>query len=213
MRKVALVRRPVLAVLAAVSVAALLVGVVTQTSSGATAADGTLVVDTSFVVQTIDPARMFEPTSQIAVKALYDTLLTFTAGGTKPQPWLASSWKASKDAKVFTFKLRRDVRFTDGTPLTSADVVFSFRRIINLKGSPSFLLANTKVSAPDRYTVVLRSSVSNPALLRIVPNPSLGIVNSKLVKAHGGTVAAFSAGTDLGSEFVVRLPLGPADRP
>ena len=208
MRNVALVRRPVLAVLAAVSVAALLVGVVTQTSSGATAADGTLVVDTSFVVQTIDPARMFEPTSQIAVKALYDTLLTFTAGGTKPQPWLASSWKASKDAKVFTFKLRRDVRFTDGTPLTSADVVFSFRRIINLKGSPSFLLANTKVSAPDRYTVVLRSSVSNPALLRIVPNPSLGIVNSKLVKAHGGTDAPGADKKDKAESFLLSQSAG-----
>jgi peptide/nickel transport system substrate-binding protein len=153
------------------------------------AADGTLVIDTSFVVQTIDPARMFEPTSQIAVKGMYDTLLTFRGGKTKPLPWLARSWKVSKDAKTFTFDLRRDVRFTDGTPLTSADVLFSFRRIVNLKGSPSFLLAGVKVSAPSRYRVVLRSSQPNPALLRIVPNPSLGIVNSALVKANGGTDA------------------------
>ena len=148
MRKVAYARRPAWAALAAILSMGLLVAVVTQTSSGATKAEGTLVVDTSFVVQTIDPGRMFEPTSQIAVKAAYDTLLTFRGPGTKPHPWLARSWKVSKDAKTFTFNLRRDVRFSDGTPLTSADVVFSYRRVINLKGSPSFLLANVRVSAP-----------------------------------------------------------------
>ena len=159
-------------------------------------------------MQTIDPARMFEPTSQIAVKGMYDTLLTFRGGGTKPQPWLASSWKVSKDAKTFTFNLRRDVRFSDGTPLTSADVVFSYRRVINLKGSPSFLLADVKVSAPDAYTVVLRSSIPNPALLRIVPNPSLGIVNSKVVKANGGTDAVGADKKDKAEPFLLRQSAG-----
>ena len=208
MRKVTHARRPAWAALAAILSTGLLVAVVTQTSSGATKAEGTLVVDTSFVVQTIDPARMFEPTSQIAVKGMYDTLLTFRGSGTKPHPWLASSWKVSKDAKTFTFKLRRDVRFSDGTRLTSADVVFSYRRVINLKGSPSFLLANVKASAPDPYTVVLRSSIPNPALLRIVPNPSLGIVNSKLVKANGGTDAVGADKKDKAEPFLLRQSAG-----
>ena len=208
MRKVAYARRPAWAALAAVLGMAFLVAVVTQTSSGATKASGTLVVDTSFVVQTIDPGRMFEPTSQIAVKAAYDTLVTFRGSGTKPQPWLARSWKVSKDAKTFTFNLRRDVRFSDGTPLTSADVVFTYRRLINLKGSPSFLLANVKVSAPNRYTVVLKSSVPNPALLRIVPNPSLGILNSKLVKANGGTDAVGADKKDKAEQFLLRQSAG-----
>lgn len=208
MRTVTHARRPAWAALAAILSTGLLVAVVTQTSAGATKAEGTLVVDTSFVVQTIDPARMFEPTSQIAVKGMYDTLLTFRGSGSKPHPWLATSWKVSKDAKTFTFKLRRDVRFSDGTRLTSADVVFSYRRVINLKGSPSFLLANVRVSAPDAYTVVLRSSIPNPALLRIVPNPSLGIVNSKVVKANGGTDAVGGDKKDKAEQFLLRQSAG-----
>jgi peptide/nickel transport system substrate-binding protein len=203
-------RRAVPVALAALTVLAL-VAAAAYASPGATkqtAASGTLVVDTSFVVQTIDPQRMFEPTSQIAVKGMYDTLLTFRGGSTQPLPWLARSWKVSKDAKTITFNLRRDARFSDGSRLTSADVLFSFRRVINLKGSPSFLLAGVKVSAPNAYTVVLRSSTPNPALLRIVPNPSLGIVNSRLVKANGGTDAVGADKKDKAEPFLLRTSAG-----
>ena len=192
------------AVLVAVVLA--VVAIVASTAPAADSeakAEGTLVVDTSFVVQTIDPQRMFEPTSQIAVKGMYDTLLTFRGQSTTPLPWLARSWKVSKDAKTFTFTLRRDVKFSDGTPLTAADVVFSFNRVINLKASPSFLLAGVKVSAPTKYTVVLRSSTPNPALLRIVPNPSLGIVNSKVVKANGGTDAPGADKSDKAEAYLL----------
>ena len=71
---------PRLALAALVAVALAVVAVVVSVAPAAgdkTAAEGTLVVDTSFVVQTIDPQRMFEPTSQIAVKGMYDTLVTF----------------------------------------------------------------------------------------------------------------------------------------
>ena len=162
-------RVPRLALPAALVAAVLAVVAVVASSAPAagtdTTAEGTLVVDTSFVVQTIDPQRMFEPTSQIAVKGMYDTLLTFRGQSTTPLPWLARSWKVSKDAKTFTFTLRRDVKFSDGTPLTSADVVFSYNRVINLKGSPSFLLAGVKVSAPSccgRPRRTRRSSASSP---------------------------------------------------
>ena len=192
-----------LALLALVASAAL-----AQPQAKSAQAAGTLVVDTSFVVQTIDPARMFEPTSQIAVKGMYDTLLTFRGGDTTPRPWIARSWRVSADAKTFTFNLRRNVRFSDGTPLTSADVVFSYRRLINLKGSPSFLLAGVRVSAPNAYTVVLRSSKPNPALLRIVPNPSLGIVNSKVVKANGGTDAVGADKTDKAEPYLLANSAG-----
>ena len=62
------------------------------------------------------------------------------------------------------FRLRRDVHFADGTPLTSADVVFSLRRLVNLKGNPSHLLAGFSVSAKDEYAVILESSTPQPAV-------------------------------------------------
>jgi peptide/nickel transport system substrate-binding protein len=157
----------------------------------------TLVVDRSFEIRTADPHRAFEPTAQIVDRALYDTLLQFRGGDlSRPVPLAAQSYQASKDAKTYTFQLRRDVRFADGAPMTAADVVFSFRRLINLKGNPSFLLAGVTVSARGKYTVVLRSTTPNTALPAIVANTSLGIVNSKLAKRNGATAAPNADKTD-----------------
>lgn len=178
---------------------------VTAAAGAATAkrdAGGTLVVDNSFVIHTADPQREFDPTGSIVAHALYDTLVTFAGEGTTPKPWLATSWKASNGAKKFLFHLRKNVRFSDGTPLTSKDVVFSFRRLINLKASGSFLLANVKASAPNASTVVLTSSVPNPALIRILANPALSVVNSKAVKAHGGTDAVGADKKDKAEQYL-----------
>ena len=157
----------------------------------------TLVVDRSFEIRTSDPQRAFEPTASIVDRGIYDTLLTFKGGDvSRPLPMAARSYSASKDAKTYTFQLRRDIRFADGTPMTAADVVFSFRRLINLKGNPSFLLAGVKASARGKYAVVLRSATPNTALPAIVANTSLGIVNSKLAKKNGATDAANADKTD-----------------
>jgi len=151
-------------------------------------ANRVLVIDKSFDMKTADPQREFEVSGGIIAKALYSTLLTFKgADSATPVPAVASSYTASSDAKTYTFKLRNDIKFSDGTQLTSADVAFSFNRLINIKGNPSFLLDGVTVSAPDASTVVLTSKNANPAIPFIIPNPALGIVNSKVVKAHGGT--------------------------
>jgi peptide/nickel transport system substrate-binding protein len=159
-------------------------------TSGATTGQGrdTLVIDRSFEIKTSDPQRAFEPTASIVDRALYDTLLTYRGtNASRPVPLVARSYTVSRDARRYVFQLRRDIRFADGTRLTSADVVFSFRRLINLKGNPSFLLGGVTVAARGPYTVVLRSQQPNTALPAIVANTSLGIVNSKLVRANGGT--------------------------
>jgi peptide/nickel transport system substrate-binding protein len=157
----------------------------------------TLVVDRSFEIRTSDPQRAFEPTASIVNRGVYDTLLTFKgANVSRPVLLAARGYRASKDARTYTFELRRDVVFADGTPMTAQDVVFSFRRLINLKGNPSFLLAGVAVRAAGKYTVVLRSKTPNTAIPAIVANTSLGIVNSKLAKQHGATAAANAAKAD-----------------
>lgn len=180
-------RRPGTTVMVSAVVAAFVI--LTACGGGnTTPTNHVLVVDKSFDMKTADPQREFEVSGGIIAKALYSTLLTFKGSDSaKPMPAVASSYSASTDAKTFTFKLRTDIKFSDGTPLTSADVVFSFNRLINIKGNPSFLLDGVTVSAPDATTVVLSSTTPNPALPFIIPNPALGIVNSKVVKAHGGT--------------------------
>jgi peptide/nickel transport system substrate-binding protein len=158
--------------------------------AGHATAAGTLVIDRSFEIKTADPQRAFEPTASIVNRGVYDTLLTYKGSDVaNPVPLLAQSYKASKDGKTFTFFLRRNVRFANGQPLTAADIVFSFNRLINLKGNPSFLLDGVTVSSKGKYTVVLRSKTPNTALPAITANTSLGIVNSKLVRKNGGTSA------------------------
>ena len=158
-------------------------------SKGGTAAP-TLVVDRSFEIKTSDPQRAFEPTAAIVDRAVYDTLFTYKGGDiAHPIPLLVQSWKASKDAKTFTFQLKRNVHFADGTPLTSADVVFSLNRLVNLKGNPAFLLDGVTARAKGRYTVVLRSKTPGTQLPQILANTSTGIVNSKLAKKHGATAS------------------------
>jgi peptide/nickel transport system substrate-binding protein len=166
-------------------------------SGGSGSADKTLVVDTTFNLKTVDPGRMFETTGLLIDRALYSTLLTFTNGDVKkPQPDLAESYTASADGKTYTFKLRSNAVFSDGTPVTSADVLFSLNRVKTLKGNPSFLMDGVTVTAPDAGTVVLASDKPNPSIPFIVPNPALGILNSKAAKTAGGTDADGADKTD-----------------
>lgn len=55
---------------------------------------------------------------------VYETLVRIDDSG-QPQPFLATSWDVSDDGKVYTFHLRDDVTFSDGTPFTAEDAAFS----------------------------------------------------------------------------------------
>src|SRR5713226_3167924 len=157
----------------------------------------TLVVDNSFTIKTSDPQRAFDPTASIVDRALYDTLFTYKGGDlAHPIPLLVSSWKATNGAKTFAFQLKKNVHFANGAPLTSKDVVFSLNRLVNVKGNPAFLLAGVKVRAAGKYAVVMTSTTPDTELPAILANPSTGIVNTKLVKAHGGTSAANASTAD-----------------
>ncbi len=132
--------------LASFTLAALLAAAACS-STAATSTNSVLIVDKTFDLKTADPHRELSVTGAMISKALYDTL-----------PSVASSYTTSEDARRFTFKLRRDVVFSDGGRLTSTDVVFSLDRLAKLKAAPSALLTGVSWSAPDAYTIVLTSN-------------------------------------------------------
>ena len=77
------------------------------------------------------------------------------------EPWLAESWDASQDGKSFTLHLRPGVTWSDGVPLTSADVLFSLQAVFDPK-SESVIAEQLTVAgqpiaatAPDDHTVVV----------------------------------------------------------
>src|SRR3954464_4262996 len=177
----------------ALPLAALVALACTAAALAATAhrdASSTFVVDNSFTIKTSDPQRAFDPTASIVDRGIFDTLFTYNKGDlAHPVPLLVSTWKASNGAKRFTFNLKKNVHFANGDALTSADVVFSLNRLINIKGNPAFLLAGIVVKPHGRYSVVLSSKTAAGQLPAILANPSTGIVNAKLLKAHGGTAS------------------------
>lgn len=92
------------------------------------------------------------------------------------EPWLAEKWTSSADGLEHTLTLRDGVTFSDGTPLTSADVLFSFQAVYDPKtASPiaSALQINReplRVSAPDARTIVVRFPRPFGPGLRILDN-------------------------------------------
>ena len=173
------------------------------------AGGNTLTIDTSFVVKSLDPGHVYEATGNTAVHAMYDTLLTFHGSDmTRPQPDLATSYRMSKDAKTFTFHLRRDARFADGSPLTADDVVFSLNRLRNLKASPSVTVTDLTASRTDAHTVVVHVTKPDPNVPVILTQPYTGIVNSTLVKAKGGTDGADAAKADTAQKYLDRASAG-----
>jgi peptide/nickel transport system substrate-binding protein len=80
------------------------------------------------------------------------------------------------DGKTYTFKIRQDVKFHDGSPLTAADVAASFERIIFppdgvLSARASNYLMVDKVEAPDPSTVVFRLKFATSAFLAALADP------------------------------------------
>jgi peptide/nickel transport system substrate-binding protein len=64
---------------------------------------------------------------------LYDGLVRYKPGSLQVEPALATSWTISKDGKRYTFKLRKGVKFHDGTPFNAAAVKFNFDRMLDKK--------------------------------------------------------------------------------
>jgi len=157
-----------------------------------------LVIGAAEFLDSMDPARSYSPTGIITLNATYDTLVTFppdTADSFVPR--LAASWEASEDGLTYTFTLREGVLFSDGSPLTASDVVFSFNRFKNIKGNPSFLAATVEsVEAPDDATVVITLNASDPAILAKLAAWPFSVVNPEVVTANGGTDAADADTTD-----------------
>jgi peptide/nickel transport system substrate-binding protein len=177
-----------------------------------------LVIDTQYDQRTADPARDASITGRYIRGSAYDTLTTFrarkvngrlTVSLSKPSPWLAESWKSNKAGNVWTFVLRKGVRFSDGKPLRAADVVFSLRRIGNVKSAPAFI-TNTfaSVTAVNARTVRIVTKQPNPAIPYLLAYRSACIVNSVVAKQNGATDADDAATADTAQSYFDSHSLG-----
>lgn len=130
----------------------------------------------------------------------YDRLMTFgkktlpnglvTYDYTKLEPELAESWTTAPDGMSVTFKLRKNAKFHDGTPVTARDVKWSFDRAVTVGGFPTFQMKAGSLEDPKQFVVVDDHTFrvdfvrkDKMAMMDLaVPVPS--IFNSALVKKH-----------------------------
>jgi peptide/nickel transport system substrate-binding protein len=142
-------------------------------SLGATPALAQPKKDSVVLAMTLEPPGL-DPTagaaSAIAEVVLYNIFETLTkvGGDGSVTPLLAESWSISPDAKTYTFKLRRGVKFQNGEPFNAASVRFSFERAVakDSVNKDKAVFANIEsIATPDEHTVVLTLKNSNPDLL------------------------------------------------
>lgn len=116
----------------------------------------------------------------------------------KVAPRLADSWDVSPDAKTITFHLKQGLKWSDGTPFTAKDVVYTFNLFANPKTGSSFVgqFANVEgasavsagtaqtvsgFSAPDDNTFVIKLTTPNSAYVTTLAEPAMYVVPEHVV--------------------------------
>lgn len=148
----------------------------------------------------LDPPQPTDGTSLTIIEHLYDRLVDFAQGPeVKIVPALATTWTVSPDGLVYTFNLRTDATFADGTPVTSAAVKYTFERITNTSHPEHFGINWTenilgewfdRIEAPDDQTVVFHLHRPFVPMLANLAMPSASIVNPAHIKAMGADNSA-----------------------
>jgi len=171
---------------------------------------------------TLDPAQLLpgDQASLNAIEMIYTGLVQFN-DNLQVEPQLAQSWQVSSDGLRYTFTLRPNLKFSDGTPLTSADVAYSIDRALQpatkspvapiylglIKDSDKLLggyistLINDSIQTPNSSTVVITLKEKAPYFLAMLAYPCSFVVEKSLIATYqsnftnyltqGGTTGPF----------------------
>ncbi len=141
----------------------LVLGLVTASVKGHTQ---DLVIALRAEPTTLDPMYYALTANMQLSESLFDSLVHLNKHA-QPMPALAESWRVN--VNTWTFYLRKDVFFTDGSPLTAADILFSYERVHQVSNrSPSYTLylnAIDEIKALDEHTVQIITKGPAPVLL------------------------------------------------
>ncbi|MBL8672820.1 MAG: ABC transporter substrate-binding protein [Alphaproteobacteria bacterium] len=135
---------------------------------------------------TLDPHTVWD-VGRVAVRLnLYDGLMRWQNNPPVLEHWLAESHTLSPDGGTYTFKLRKNAKFHDGTPVTAKDVVYSMERILALgKGAASQfkkVIEPGAAKALDAHTVEFKLKVPTQVFLWLTTE--IHVVNSALVQKN-----------------------------
>jgi peptide/nickel transport system substrate-binding protein len=136
-----------------------------------------------------DPATFYGGPGFELQNALYDGLVQYAPNSTQIVADLATSWAVSPDGSTYTFHLRPNAQFHDGTPVNAAAVIFSFKREMTLAQAPSYMLAPiAAMTAPDPLTVVFKlKAPTNQFMDFMASYVGPKVVSPTAVQAHAGS--------------------------
>src|SRR5262245_6931006 len=138
-----------------------------------------------FVTITISDPKTFNPLLVVdqgsgeALEPLFEGLVRTSPATLETEPVLAERWEHDESGTVWTFHLRKDVRWQDGTPFTAADVEFTFRATFDERvpnSSKYVLMVDSKpisVTAIDEHTVKVQTARPFAPLLSALEQPIL----------------------------------------
>ena len=172
--------RRLLGVAAAALVAGLLASCAAPTpdaggDAGEPVAGGTLVYARPASVTSLDLHNQITANNAFAIDKVFEPLIAFNAAG-EIEPWLAEEYTVSDDGLVYTFTLRDGLLFSDGTPVTSADVQFSIERHLEVGGPLPLGGDVVSVETPDEATTVITLGAPYTPFLAELSGFSNGVV-------------------------------------
>jgi peptide/nickel transport system substrate-binding protein/oligopeptide transport system substrate-binding protein len=155
-------------------------------------------------IQTLDPAIAGDVSSIQAVEMVFTGLVQLD-DQLNLRPQLAQSWDVGPDGLTWTFHLKPNLKFSDGTPLTSNDVAYSIDRALqpstNSQTSVTFLslikdydalhsgqigtIIDDSIFTPDDNTIVIVTSKKAPYFLSALAVQSSFVVEKKLIDKYG----------------------------
>jgi peptide/nickel transport system substrate-binding protein len=161
---------------------------------------GTLVIGIEGEPAAIDPAASTSLGSLRITRQITETLIKEDSGvldkpTTPIVPGLAERWEVSKDGTIYTFTLRRNVTFADGSPLTAEAVKFNFDRLMD-PGSKHYFKTGAAATAKTTNWIksyaatgshVFRIELKEPfgSFHRTIMHPSMGIISPKALDQWG----------------------------
>ena len=137
-------------------------------------------------VRTLDPTIENDDVSLVPVHALFDTLVDYDRD-LHLVPRLAERWTISPDGLVYTFALRPNLHYSDGTPIVAGDIAYSLSRAQQDKDSPyvAFLGDVKTVDAPSERELAIHLAQPNAAFIYVLTMPFTTPQRRAYVAAQG----------------------------
>lgn len=146
-----------------------------------------LVVGVSSDIHTLDPAVSSDNYDWRQIYPSYDRLVKYKVvngtGSTEVEPMAAESWAVSDEGTVWTFKIRKGIKFDDGTPLDAKAVKFAFERTLKIgKGPADNIGAIKAIDVVDDHSLKITLKNAYGPFLQTLATDAASIVNPAIMK-------------------------------